>query len=128
LVQEHRFNFGLFDVSGLLQSNERFQAVKDSDGNVIPFQVKAQEDSVWWGQPSGYLRVEIGVKDGVAYLLEGDFLSFGRKSMMDSEGNIAHDSTDKQVAEIMKTIQEQLPQYIVDKFRDYNFKADIRSS
>jgi len=106
LVQEHRFNFGLFDVSGLLQSNDKFQAVKDSDGNVIPFQVKAQEDSVWWGQPSGYLRVEIGVKDGVAYLLEGDFLSFGRKSMMDSEGNIAHDSTDKQVAEIMKTIQE----------------------
>jgi len=48
--------------------------------------------------------------------------------MMDSEGNIAHDSTDKQVAEIMKIIQEQLPQYIVDKFRDYNFKADIRSS
>lgn len=95
LVEEHRYQFGRFDVTEVEKKCGKLPEEKDDKGWVLPYEVGVEAKRVWWGQPKGALRVEIGISDEGIYIQEGDMKKFGRRSVLnEADGKIKYTSVE----------------------------------
>ena len=119
----------MFDLKEILKTHGSvINEIKDSDGNVIPFMIGFEKDKVWWGQPSGSLRAELGFSSDkrTIYLLEGDSKYFGRKSLLDIDSREIKYTTVQQASEeLMKIIRGKLADWILNEFKNLNLKESI---
>ena len=93
LIEEHRYQFGRFDIQELQTTCGTLTPQTDDQGTVLPYEVIVEKTKIIWGQKSGPLRVELGTcKEGV-YLQEGDMVFVGRKTILkDSDGTVSFTS------------------------------------
>ena len=93
--------------------------MRDSNGQVMPFAVGVEARRVWWGQPTGALRVEIGLCDEGVYLQEGDMKLFGRRSVLSTaDGTIKFSSIEGNLLQLKQMIRERLANWILNKCRN----------
>lgn len=67
LVEEHRYQFGRFEFVEIEKKCGKLKEEKDEKGWVIPYAISIEARRVWWGQPKGPLKVEIGLCDDGVY-------------------------------------------------------------
>jgi len=93
LIEKHRNHFAEFNVLELIHERKLLIPQKGQDGRVMPYNHNYNQKKYKWGQffKQQSIDVHLGVKNGKAYLFEGNYEGYGRRSWLLDDGSVKHE-------------------------------------